>query len=228
MKLMLADDHPLFLEGLCYLLGTYGIEVAGTAKDGMEALAKAREIQPDMILMDIRMPRLSGIDALRLIKAEMPGVKIVMLTTSEEDRDLFDAVKYGASGYLLKSADAEELVNTLKDLESGGNPLSTGLAAKILEEFGYAKARENKSMPGVSGKAGKDKLTPRQLEILKMVAGGVTYREAGEALGISERTLKYHMSRIIELLHLENRAQAIAYASRTGLVDLSGKEQGKH
>lgn len=102
MKLMLVDDHPLFLEGLQYLLKTHGIDVVGTANDGKEALIKCRTLNPDIILMDIRMPECSGIDALKLIKAEMPDVKIVMLTTSEEDDDLFEAIKCGASGYLIK------------------------------------------------------------------------------------------------------------------------------
>ncbi len=139
MKLILADDHPLFLEGLQYVLETFGIEVAGVAQDGREALAKAQLLKPDIILMDIKMPICSGIDALRLIKAEMPEIKIVMLTTSDEDDDLFDAVKYGASGYLLKNANAKDLVNMLSDLEKGEVPLSPGLAARLLEEFGCSK-----------------------------------------------------------------------------------------
>lgn len=218
MKLMLVDDHPLFMEGLKYLLETNKISVAGTACNGKEALYKARELRPDIILMDIRMPECSGIDALKLIKAEMPKIKVVMLTTSAEDDDLFEAIKCGASGYLLKNINAEQLIEMLSDLENDGAPLSPGLAARLLKEFGQEhaaaekpEADTRKDQPGNSG------LTARQTEILEMVAGGITYRKVGEKLGLSERTVKYHMARIIEQLHLKNRSQVIAYASKIGL-----------
>lgn len=219
MKLLLVDDHPLFLEGLQYLLETHGIEVAGVAYNGTEALKKARILNPNIILMDIRMPESSGLDALKLIKAEMPHIKIVMLTTSEEDEDLFDAVKYGAAGYLLKNTNAKRLVDMLSDLEKGETPLSPGLAARLLREFSSSAVYEYKSSqhPVEDNKVGK--LTNRQLEVLEMVAKGITYKEAGEALGLTERTVKYHMERIIERLHYENRAQVIAYAARIGLVE---------
>jgi len=218
MKLMLADDQPLFLEGLQYLLETLGIEVAGVAKNGKEALAQARLLNPDIILMDIKMPECSGMDALKLIKAEMPEIKIIMLTTSEEDEDLFDAVKYGASGYLFKSTNARELVDMLSNLEKGEVPLSPGLAIRLLKEFRRSGIYENKVSPQKleEGKGGP--LTERQLEVLEMVARGITYKEAGDALGLTERTVKYHMGRIIELLQFENRAQVISYAARMGLV----------
>ena len=218
MKLMLADDHPLFLEGLQYLLETYGIKVEGVARNGKEAIVQARLLKPDIILMDIKMPECSGVDALKLIKAEMPDIKIVMLTTSEEDEDLFDAIKYGASGYLLKSTNAKELVEMLSDLEKGEVPLSPGLAVRLLKEFRPSGVYEQKLSRHALEEAKRRQLTERQLEILEMVARGITYKEAGETLGLTERTLKYHMGRIIELLHLENRAQVIAYAARIGLV----------
>ncbi|HBQ26613.1 MAG TPA: DNA-binding response regulator [Syntrophomonas sp.] len=224
MKLILADDHPLFLEGLQYVLETFGIEVAGVAQDGREALAKAQLLKPDIILMDIKMPICSGIDALRLIKAEMPEIKIVMLTTSDEDDDLFDAVKYGASGYLLKNANAKDLVNMLSDLEKGEVPLSPGLAARLLEEFGCSNTYNDKISQQTLADVKRGKLTKRQLEVLNMVARGIPYKEAGDALGLTERTVKYHMGRIIELLHLENRAQVIAYAARMGLVEAKKPE----
>ena len=217
MKLMLVDDHPLFMEGLKYLLETNQISVAGTACSGKEALYKARKLLPDIILMDIRMPECSGIDALKLIKAERPQIKVVMLTTSDEDDDLFEAIKCGASGYLLKNINAEQLVDMLSDLENDGAPLSPGLAARLIKEFGQESTNAEKIE---SGK--KDTLDPlfteRQMEILKMVAGGLTYKKVGEKLGLSERTVKYHMGRIIEQLHMKNRAQVIAYASKTGLT----------
>ena len=217
MRLMLVDDHLIFLEGLQYLLGTYGIEIAGTAGNGREALEKARALKPDIILMDIKMPGLSGLDALKLIKAEMPDIKVVMLTTSEEDEDLFNAVKCGASGYLLKNTNAKELVDMLTDMEKGEAAFSPELASKVLKEFeSYDNDKASQQEPE---NMSKTKLTERQLEVLELVAKGVTYKEVGDKLGLTERTVKYHMAKILELLHLENRAQVIAYAARVGLIE---------
>lgn len=219
---MLVDDHPLFIEGLIYLLKTYGFEVAGVAHSGREALEKARLLKPDVILMDIKMPDLSGIDTLKLLKAESPEIKIAMLTSSEEDEDLFDAVKYGASGYLLKSTGAKELVELLHGLENGEVLLTPPFAAQILRELRRTNSGE-KERTGQSEKQASEEpqLTGRQLEILELVAKGVTYKEAGAALGLAERTVKYHMGKIIELLHMENRSQVIAYAVKMGIVQES-------
>ncbi len=218
-KLMLVDDHSLFMEGLQYLLDTYGVDVVGTAKDGKTAVAKARINRPDIILMDIRMPECNGLEALKLIKAEMPDTKIVMLTTSEDDEDLFNAVKYGASGYLLKDTDAKTLISMLRDLENDDDPpLSPGLATKLLKEFRRNRLQDNISSQQLSAEK-EENLSERQLEVLEMVAKGNTYKEIGECLGLTERTVKYHMERILEILHLENRAQVIAYAGRKGLID---------
>lgn len=219
MKVMLVDDHPLFMEGLQYLLETHGINVAGVAKNGTEALAQARALKPDIILMDIKMPECSGLDVLKLIKAEMPDIRIVMLTTSDEDDDLFEAIKYGASGYLLKNTNAKELVEMLSDIEKDEVPLSPGLAFRLLKEFRRSGPYHNNLSQPVVEDAKRGQLTERQLEVLEIVARGITYKEAGVALGLTERTVKYHMGRIIELLQLENRAQVIAYAARIGLVD---------
>ncbi|SHJ28587.1 response regulator transcription factor [Lutispora thermophila] len=219
MRLMLVDDHPLFLEGLKYLLETYGIEVAGTAQNGMEALELSRTLSPDIILMDIKMPECSGIDALKLIKAEMPDIKIMMLSISGEDEDIFEAVKYGASGYLLKNTNARELVGMLDDLEKGEVPVSSDLATRLLKEFKNNISHEEVVTQKHMQNDQVIQLTERQLEILEMVSKGITYKEVGDALGLTERTVKYHMGRVIELLHLENRAQVIAYAARIGLVE---------
>lgn len=218
MKLMLVDDHRLFLDGLKYLLETNGIEVAGMAYNGREALVKARVLKPDIILMDIKMPGYSGIDTLKLIKAEMKNVKVVMLTTSDEDEDLFDSIKYGASGYLLKNTNAAKLINMLSDLERDEVPLSPGLAARILEEFRRRGTYEPKKFQNEENSK-EEQLTQRQLEVLEMVAKGMTYKETGEALGLTERTVKYHMGRIIDILHLENKSQVIAYAAHIGILD---------
>jgi len=222
MKLMLVDDHPLFIEGLSYLLKTYGFEISGIAHSGKEALEKARLLKPDIILMDIKMPDLSGIDTLKLLKAERSKVKIAMLTSSEDDEDLFDAIRYGASGYLLKSTDAKELVELLHGLENEEALLTRPVAARILQELKRLNTDGGKND---SQSAMRDfdepQLTERQLEILEMAAKGITYKDAGAALGLTERTVKYHMGKIIELLHLENRSQVIAYAVKMGIVQES-------
>ena len=219
MKLMLVDDHPLFIEGLSYLLKTYGFQVSGIAHSGREALEKARLLKPDVILMDIKMPDLSGIDTLKLLKAERPEIKIAMLTSSEEDEDLFDAIRYGASGYLLKSTGAKELVELLNGLERGEALLTRPIAARVLQELERLNAGEKESgRQSDESNAGETQFTERQLEILELVAKGVTYKDAGTALGLTERTVKYHIGKIIELLHLENRSQVIAYAVKMGIV----------
>ena len=221
MKVLLVDDHRLLLEGLANLLTLHGIEVVGTARDGVEAVEQARVLQPDLILMDIAMPRCNGLAATRLIKAKQPEIKIVMLTTSAENQDLYEAIKSGACGYLLKSASGSEFIEALRGLEQGVPPFSPGLAAKILTEFarqpepGQAVARrEPRDAPAHETPA---ELTAHQTEVLGLVAEGLTYKEVGARLGLSERTVRYHMAEIMDQLHLEHRSQVIAYAGRMGL-----------
>lgn len=220
-KVMLVDDHLLFLEGLQYLLESYDVNVVGRARTGREAITKARILNPDIILMDIMMPEMNGLDALRLIKAEMPDIKILMLTTSDIDDDLFDAIKLGASGYLIKNTNGKDLVIRLQQAEDGEIPLSPGLAARILLELNkkYDNARRNDKNNGKT--AINENITKRQLEILEIIASGKTYKKTSEMLRISERTVKYHMGRIVDILHLENKTQVIAYATKTGLVENS-------
>lgn len=224
MKVLLVDDHTLFLEGLRNLLVSEGIQVTGLAHDGLEALAQARRLHPEVILMDIQMPRCDGVAATRLIKAEMPEIKIVMLTMSEDEHDLFEAIKSGASGYLLKRLEAEDLFTYLAELQAGHPPFSPGLAQKILNEFsrqanrmeGEVESREG----GDTGKriGGEAGLSARQVQILTLVAQGQTYQQVADTIGIAERTVKYHMAEIYERLHLDNRAQVIAYAARLGMT----------
>lgn len=219
MKLMLVDDHLLFLEGLKYLLETYGINVVGKARNGREALIKAQILKPDIILMDIRMPECDGLDALRYIKAEMPQIRIVMLTTSEEDEDLYNAIKYGASGYLLKNTDARELINMLEQVMNNEAEVTPVIASQLLNEFKNKVLCSCFSDKNASHSPEENQLTDRQLEILEMVAKGVTYKEVGQRIGLSERTVKYHMGKILERLHLENRAQVIAFAGKNGFLN---------
>jgi len=213
MRVLLVDDHPLFRDGLKNLLTARGVQVVGTAQDGWEALEKARCLHPEVILMDIQMPGCDGLAATRLIQAEMPGIKIVMLTMSSDDEDLFEAIKSGARGYLLKTLDTEEFVARLMAVEQGEAPLSPGLAARILQHLGQTSA-----VRAPEGRSLREPLTGRELEVLTLVAQGLTYKEVGARLYLGERTVKYHMSEMIARLQLENRAQVLDYARRSGLV----------
>jgi len=215
MKTLLVDDHPLFLDGLKNLLTLRGIEVVGMARDGMEALEKARTLHPEIILMDIKMPNLDGPAATRLIKAELPDVKIVMLTMSAEDQDLFEAIKAGACGYLLKTEDTDEFFSLFLGMTRGEVPFPPSLAGQVLEEFAR-QAMENKSSKTPEAKT--EFLSARQIQVLTLVARGLTYKEVRAKLCLAERTIKYHIGEIIERLHLENRSQAIQYARGMKLV----------
>jgi len=213
LKILLVDDHPLFLEGIHNLLTSRGLQVVGTAGDGLEALAKARALHPNLILMDVQMPRCDGLAATRMIKAEMPDVKIVMLSVSENDADLFEALKSGACGYLLKNLDARVFFDLLARVTQGEAALAPGMTVKVLAEFARqanGSAASQESLPTAPV------LSSRQMEILTLVAQGLTYKEAGEALCLAERTVKYHVGEILKRLHLKNRAQLIAYAVQMG------------
>lgn len=214
MKVLPADDHPLFLDGLASLLSVHDMDVVGTARDGREALEKARILLPDLILMDIEMPRLSGLEATRLIKAELPQIKIVMLTMSVSDDDLFEAFKSGACGYLLKTDDTDIFFQHLAGLMRGESPLSAALAGRVLDAFVHLQ-RTKALDENTSSSAAL--LSHRQTQVLSLVARGLTYKETGAKLFLSERTIKYHMGEILERLHLENRRQAIEYARRMQL-----------
>ena len=226
MSVLLADDHRLLLEGLSNLLEAHNIQVAGLANDGLEAIKLARSLHPDVILMDIRMPRCDGLRVTRVIKAEMSEIKIVILTTSTEDQDLFEAVKSGACGYLLKSMDAEELVEALDQVQQGIPPFSPGLAARLLSEFARLAPLPSAappvarapSPPPATPPGPPGGLTARQREVLALVAEGLSYKEVGARLGLAPRTIKYHMSEIMAALHLEHRAQVLAYAGKIGMA----------
>jgi DNA-binding NarL/FixJ family response regulator len=199
---MLADDSPLFRRGLISLLNSrQDIEVVGEASDGLEALEKAREIMPDVILMDINMPGMNGLEATRLIKEEMPYIKIVMLTVSEDEQHLFEAIKLGAGGYLLKNLEPEELFDMVLGIARGEAPISPPMATKILSEF----ASQYQAPPRA---AARSRLSEREKEVLQLVVRGDTNREIAQHLSISESTVKSHLQNIMEKLHVQNRVQA--------------------
>ncbi len=215
MRTLLVDDHPLFADGLKGLLLARGADVVGTARDGWEALEQARALHPEVVLMDIQMPRCDGLTATRLIKAEMPEVKIVMLTMSNDGDTLFEAIKSGASGYLLKTSATTQFLELLSGLDQGFAPFSPGIATRILKEFS-SQARQTEP---TTCSPPKEDLSERQRQVLTLVAQGLTYKQVGEALAISERTVKYHMAEIIERLHVQSRAQALEYARQVGWGD---------
>jgi DNA-binding NarL/FixJ family response regulator len=218
VRVLLADDHALFRAGIASLLQAGGHEVVGEAGNGVEALERTRELRPDLVLMDITMPRCGGLEATRLIKAEMPEVKIVIVTVSQDDADLFEAVKSGAEGYLLKDMSNDEFERTLDGIAEGEAPLSQGLATKILEEFARV------ARGGSDTEGNRDTLTDREQEVLQLVTEGKTNREIAAELFIAESTVNFHMKNILSKLHLRNRAEAVAYALRSGLVEVTSPE----
>jgi two-component system NarL family response regulator len=206
------------LEGLQSLLEAHDIEVAGVATDGLESVDLAYALRPVVILMDVRIPGCDGLEATRLIKARMPQARIVMLTTSDDDDDLFEAIRSGACGYLIKNIDTESLVDALDLAREGIPPFSPGLAARLLEEFARVNDLEAPAPPPAStGQAASTSvLSTRQLQVLRLVADGLSYTEVGARLQLSPRTVKYHMGEIMDRLHLKNRAQVLAHAGRMG------------
>jgi two-component system NarL family response regulator len=215
MRVLLVDDHALFLDGLKNLLTTNDIEVVGEAMNAEDALASTRKLAPDVILMDVQMPGGDGIKATRQIKSEFPEVKIVMLTVSQNDKYLFEAIKAGASGYLLKGLPRRQFLELLSGLNNGQTPLSPGLADKILNEFARLQ-RERDTSSVIAQKTAL--LSPRQVDILRLVAKGLTYKEIGDKMYLSEASIKYHMGEITHRLYLENRSQVIAFATEIGLI----------
>ncbi|MBI3076715.1 MAG: response regulator transcription factor [Deltaproteobacteria bacterium] len=222
IRILLVDDHPLFRHGVAALLEQQpDMEVVGEAGDGQEAIERAAELMPDVILMDVYMPRCDGLEATRRIKEAMPYVKIVILTVSEEDHNLFEAIKAGAQGYLLKRIKPAELFEMLRGVSRGEAPISRATATKILHEF----ARQ--AHAGPEGGSQESELTRRERDVLELLTGGATNKEIASALFISENTVRNHLRNILEKLHLQNRVQAATYALRQGLVSRRGDIQEK-
>jgi len=211
---MLVDDHVLFRKGLASLLDSQpNIKVIGEASNGCEAVELAKELRPDLIMMDINMPKCDGLQATRSIKQILPETKIVMLTASDDDQYLFEAIKIGAQGYLLKDLELYQLLDLLDSIAKGEAILSSAMATKIFREFSRGSKTGNNSEEQV------EELNEREKTILKNVAQGLMNKEIAEVLGISENTVKIHLRNILEKLHLRNRIQAAVYAVRQGIVD---------
>lgn len=211
MRVLLVDDHALFRAGLATLLKAWGLEVVGEAGNGEEAVARARDLRPDLIFMDINMPGTNGLAATRAIKTEFPDIKVVILTVSGDEQDLFEAIKSGAEGYLLKDLREEEFADLVERIKNGEPVMSPGLARRLLREF--ARLREERADPDE-----ETGLTEREHDVLEQVARGVTNREIASALYISENTVNYHMKNILSKLHLRNRSQVVAWAMGHGFA----------
>lgn len=211
MRILLADDHALFRAGLASLLKAWGLDVVGQAGDGEEAIAKVRELRPDLVMMDITMPVLNGLEATKAIKAMFPDTKIVIITVSDDERDLFEAIKSGAEGYLLKNLQESEFADLINRLDRNEPVISSGLANKLLREFARLKGEEHSSQAETG-------LTDREEAVLSHVAQGSTNKEIASSLQISQHTVNFHMKNILSKLHLRNRAEAVAWAFEHGFA----------
>jgi two-component system NarL family response regulator len=216
IRVLLVDDHALFRRGLLLVLESEdGIEVVGEAEDGEEAIRKAEELAPDVVLMDVRMPRVSGIEATQRLAESLPTTRIIVLTVSDEEDDLYEAIKAGATGYLLKEISIEEVADAVRAVMQGQTLISPSMASKLIAEFANLSkvASQRTSVPA-------PRLTDRELDVLRLVAQGLTNREVAEQLFIAENTVKNHVRNILEKLHLHSRMEAVVYAVREKLLDI--------
>jgi two-component system NarL family response regulator len=216
LRVLIVDDHALFRRGLQMVLRQEeDIDVVGEAGDGHEAVEKAQELMPDVVLMDVRMPGQSGIQATEQIKDLIPHAKILMLTISDEEADLYDAIKAGASGYLLKEISIDEVADAVRSVWSGQSRISPSMASKLLTEFAAMSKRadERQQLPA-------PRLTDREMEVLRLVAQGMNNRDIAKELFISENTVKNHIRNILEKLHLHSRMEAVVYAVREKLLEI--------
>ncbi len=220
VKVLVVDDHALFRRGIVAVLTNQeNIRVVGEATNGLEAIEKAAELVPDVIVMDLNMPQCSGLEATQALQAKMPHLNILVLTVSDNEADLFSAIKFGATGYILKNTEPEELVQAIYHIAHGGVIISPVMAIKLLAEF-------RDSTTGAPARVTADeeaKLSPREDEVLRLVSQGATNKEIADSLFISENTVKTHLRNIMDKLHLANRSQAAAYAVKRGLVPDSQK-----
>lgn len=209
LRFLVVDDHALFRDGMVSLLKAGGMQVVGEAQNGLEAVSEAARLKPDVILMDIDMPVMNGIDATQKITESMPGVQVVMLTVSQEDHKLVDALRAGAKGYLLKSLSSDEFIKLLRGLEKGEPPIPSSVTLRLMN---YVAQQSGPS------EIRNDNLTEREVELLGHLGLGLPNKLIADKLGVSDNTVKYHIKNILQKLNFNNRAEAAAYAVRHNLV----------
>jgi DNA-binding NarL/FixJ family response regulator len=209
MRVLVVDDHPLFRDGIVSLLEAAGFEVVGQAQNGQEAILQVQTLRPDLVLMDISMPEMTGLEALEEIKTTEPSTQVVMLTVSEDDEDLLNAIQAGASGYLLKNLDADQFLELLAGLQQGEAAMTRKTTARLIAGVAAqaAHAQENEI-----------RLTKRELELLHLVAEGCSNKAIGQRLSVSENTVKYHMRNILQKMQVQNRTEAVHVAMQAGWI----------
>jgi len=212
IRILITDDHAVVREGLRTLIGTEpGMDVIGEAADGIEAVQQACELNPDVILLDMVMPQMGGLEAIKEIKSQCPEAHILVLTSFSDDETVFPAIKAGALGYLLKNTSPDRLLNAIRDVHQGIPSISSDIANKLMREM-----QRTSDLPPT-----KEPLTEREMDVLKLVAQGLTNQEIAENLVIAEGTVRTHVSNILSKLHLANRTQAALYALREGYTPLN-------
>ena len=214
MKVLVIDDHVLFRDGIVSLLRAAGYDVVGEAGNGIDGIAKAEKLRPDLILLDISMPEMDGLETLRRIREKRPNVKIIMLTASDREADLLDTIRMGASGYLLKDLATDDFLKKLDDFQAGESPISKKMVSKLVGTFSSSESDEQ----SISD-LGESPLTKREIEILKFMAKGLSNPEIAEQLHISRNTVKFHIKNILQKKMFTNRTEAATYAVKAGLLD---------
>ena len=217
IRVLVVDDHALFRRGICEVLGEEeGIEVVGACEDGASAAAAAEQLVPDVVLMDVRMPGSGGIEATRRLAASLPSARVIVLTVSDEEEDLYEAIKAGAAGYLLKEVSIEEVADAVRAVVQGKTLISPSMATKLIVEFASLARRADAEQDPVPA----PRLTDRELEVLKLVARGLSNRDVGVELFLSESTVKNHVRNILEKLQLHSRMEAVLYAVKEKILDV--------
>jgi len=217
IRVLIVDDYPVVREGFRAMLSTdRTLEIVGEASDGVEAVAMVAEKKPNVVLMDIRMPNMDGIEATRHIKDEYPSTSVIVLTMYDNDAHVIDAVRAGASGYLLKDASRELLLHSIRTVSSGATLIKTDLLYEAI--CSLVRFRNGHQKPGVSTSESLETLTDREQEVLKLVVAGYTNREIGKELGIAEDTVKKHMQSILSKLDASSRTDAAMKAARAGII----------
>lgn len=211
MRVLVVDDHSLFRDGIVSLLDAAGFSVVGEAGDGITAVQEALKLRPELVLLDINMPEMSGLDALKQIKSALPETHVVILTASEDDTTIADAIKSGADGYLLKHLNATDFIQLLEGLEQGEAAITRKTASFLMKQIAQPAVAKPKSQVAT--------LSERETEIVRLLAEGLSNKSISERLSLSENTIKYHLKNILRKLNVQNRTEAVMYAMRNNLID---------